>query len=233
MIRTLSLACFLVTLVALPSTALLAQDTGGGTTGGESSANTGGGGSGGAPGAQGDINDNLSLDTSIPEIAIPEFEDNRNQGFVGATSANVVEFGFVGGLSGFAGGSSEGSFGGDANVTASTGGGGGRGGNAGFAGGGTANGFQVVRPKFIRTRLRVNFEAPTVPNEFLSDRLNIRLNRLPGAAGRQGVNVTVTERVATLTGSTESREAAARLERQLRLEPGISRVVNQLTYPSQ
>ena len=85
--------------------------------------------------------------------------------------------------------------------------------------------------KFVR--FRVNFEAPVVPNEYISNQLSIRMNRLPGVGGDQGVNVTVNERIATITGSTRSREAAARLERQLRLEPGISRVVNQLTFPEQ
>jgi len=228
MIRLLLSICFLSAAITLLPTTLVAQETGGETgTSGE----TTGGGSGGAPGSQGDIGENLALETSIPEISIPEFDDNRNQGFIGATGTNVQDFGFVGGLSQFVGGSTEGSFGGDVNTTSGAGGRGG--GNAGFAGGGTANGFQLMRPKYIRTRLRVNFDAPKIPNEFISNQFSNRLNQLPAVGGSPDVNVSINNRTATITGSTLSSEAAVRIERQLRLEPGVSRVVNQLTYPGQ
>lgn len=232
MIRLLLSICFLSAAITLLPTTLVAQETGTSseTTGGDT-----GGSSGGAPGSQGDIGENLALETSIPEISIPDFDDNRNQGFVGVTGTNVQDFGFVGGLSQFVGGSTEGSFGGDVNTTSGAGGGGsGRGGgNTGFAGGGTANGFQLMRPKYIRTRLRVNFDAPQIPNEFISNQFSNRLNQLPAVGGSPDVNVSINNRTATITGSTHSPAAAVRIERQLRLEPGVSRVVNQLTYPGQ
>ena len=229
MIRLLLSICVLSAVITLLPTALVAQETGGDTT----SSGDSGGGSGSSPGSQGDIGENLALDTDIPEIAIPEFEDRRNQGFVGVTGSNVQELGFVGGLSQFVGGSTEGSFGGDVNTTTGGGASGRSGGNAGFAGGGTDNGFQLMRPKFIRTRLRVNFDAPQIPNEFISNQFSNRLNQLPAVGGSPTVNVSINNRTATITGRTSSPEASVRIERQLRLEPGVSRVVNQLTYPGQ
>ena len=231
MIRLLLSICFLSAAITLLPTTLVAQETGGETG---TSSETTGGGSGGAPGSQGDIGENLALETAIPEISIPEFEDKRNQGFIGVTGTNVQDFGFVGGLSQFVGGSTEGSFGGDVNTTSGAGGGAsGRGGNAGFAGGGTANGFQLTRPKYIRTRLRVNFDAPPVTGDFISSQFSNRLNQLPAVGGNSDVNVSINNRTATITGSTHSPAASVRIERQLRLEPGVSRVVNQLTYPGQ
>ncbi len=229
MIRLLLSICVLSAVITLLPTVLVAQETGGETG---SSGETSSGDSGGAPGSQGDIGENLALDTEIPEIAIPEFEDRRNQGFIGATGSNVQELGFVGGLSQFVGGSTEGSFGGDVNANSGSAGGRG-GGNAGFSGGGTANGFQLVRPKYIRTRLRANFDAPQIPNEFISNQFSNRLNQLPAVGSSPTVNESINNRTATITGRTSSPEAAVRIERQLRLEPGVSRVVNQLTYPGQ
>ena len=229
MTRLLLSVCFLTLILILSATPSIAQDTGG--EGGSGNA-TSGGNSGNAPGTPGDIQENLSLDTSIPEISIPDFDDGRNQGFVGSTSTNIQEFGFVGGISQFVGGASEGSFGGDFDPASGGGGGsaGGRGGNAGFAGG-NANGFEIVRPKYIRTRLRLNFDAPTVPGSTITVQFKDRLKQLPAVGQSPSVTVSINNRIATITGNTSSREEAVRIERQLRLEPGVSRVVNKLKHP--
>ncbi len=228
MTRLILSACFLTLVLGLASTPSIAQDTGGETSSGSSE--TSGGNSGGAPGSQGDIQENLSLDTSIPEISIPEFDDGRNQGFVGATSSNIQEFGFVGGISQFVGGATEGSFGGDFDSGSGGGSTGGRGGNAGFAGG-NANGFEIVRPKYIRTRLRLNFDAPTIAGSTITGQFKDRLKQLPAVGENPAVTVSINNRIATITGNTSSREEAVRIERQLRLEPGVSRVVNKLKHP--
>ena len=234
MIRTLISIAILTSAILLAPEAVQAfQDTGAGGGGGETTGSTGGN-SGGTPGNVGDVGGNLELATDIPPVDIPEFEDNRNQGFVGATATNISDFGFVGRSSEFVGGASLGSFGGDVNTINGTGGGGNaRGGNNGFAGGGAANGFEILRPKYIRTRLRLNFDAPRIPNELISSQFSSRLSQLPAVDGRSKINVSINNRIATLTGRTNTQQEAVRIERQLRLEPGVSRVINQLIYPGQ
>ena len=237
MIRAMFSLAILTSVILFSHQAAQAfQDTGGGT-GGETGGDTGGstgGNSGGTPGEVGDVGGNLDLATDIPPVEIPEFEDNRNQGFVGATTTNISDFGFVGRSSEFVGGASLGSFGGDVNNVNGTGGGGNaRGGNTGFTGGGAANGFEIVRPKFIRTRLRLNFDAPQIPNELISSQFSSRLSQLPAVNRNSKINVSIDNRTATLTGRTNTRQEAVRIERQLRLEPGVSRVVNKLSYPEQ
>ncbi len=208
--------------------------TGGGTTGGGATGtggvvntgnNLGGGGGGGLqlPDAF-DLTDNLSgLD-----IEIPEFEDNRNQGFVGVTSDRIDERGFVGGLSQFAGGSSEGSFGGGANAgSGRSAAGGGRAG-AGRATGGTQLGFEVVRPKYIRAKMRPAFSVPRRAPEQVVNRFVSHARRLPEPIPTESIQVEIQDGVATISGSVASAEQAEKIERQLRLEPGVYRIVNRL-----
>lgn len=220
-----------------------AQDTGGGGgtgggatgtggttgngTGGVINTNTGttfGGGGGLQLPDVFDLTDNLSG----LEVEIPEFEDNRNQGFVGVTSDQVGERGFVGGLSQFAGGSSEGSFGGGTNSgSGRTAAGGGRAG-AGGGQGGTQLGFEVVRPKFIRARMRPAFSVQRPAPEEIANRFVSHAKRLPEPIPTDSIKVEIQDGVATITGSVASAQQAEKIERQLRLEPGVYRIVNKL-----
>ena len=92
MIRAMFSLAILTSVILFSHQAAQAfQDTGGGT-GGETGGDTGGstgGNSGGTPGEVGDVGGNLDLATDIPPVEIPEFEDNRNQGFVGATTTKL------------------------------------------------------------------------------------------------------------------------------------------------
>ena len=198
------------------------------------------GGSGGATlnGNGGDIEDAAGLDFGGQE------EDNRNAGFTGATSERVTARNFVGATSPSSGGLAENaSFGGGVNAGnvssvpggggAGGGGGGGAAGNAnaglGGAGGftGTAGGG-VVRSS-IRTRLRPVFASPVIPPQITEFNFNDNLARQPTAQSLIGrYQVSIQNRKATVTGVVNSQADADRLIRQLRLQPGVYGVINQL-----
>ena len=127
-------------------------------------------------------------------------------------------------------------------------GGGGNGGglNGGFGGAdplgaGTENGFQVIRSS-VRARLVPQINAPQIPNGQIVSRFQNRFSRqpVPQSAGppfsdaafssvsTSGVNVQVENRTAVLTGVVGSPAERDRWERQLRLEPGIYQINNQI-----
>ena len=166
------------------------------------------------------------------EAEIPVIEDRRRIGFVGPTSElgraisdAVPPTGFVGA---------------DSQPFAATGGA--TGGNAGRAGaGGQArgqtgqpgtgqqNGFVVTR-RSVRSRVRS--AVPTLPinGEFVSTRFQNRMQRQPSTSGfGQNVQVNVQNRTAVVSGSVQSAAEADRIIRQLRLEPGVYRIENQLS----
>jgi len=167
-------------------------------------------------------------------------EDNRNQGFIGATSDRVTANTFVGSTSQTFGAlAEEGTFGGGVNAgTAFSipggGGGGGVGGNAG-GGGGAAGGFtgtnsgSVFRSN-MRTRLRPAFAAPVISPRATEYNFNNQLARQPSAQSLVGrYQVSMQNGIVTVTGVVDSRADADRLIRQLRLQPGIyGRIDNQL-----
>ena len=165
-----------------------------------------------------------------------ESEDVRNQGFVGATGNRIQEQGFVGppGESSAPPLADGASFGGGVNDSA-TGGGGGAGRNVGgnrqtgFGAFGQAKGFQVIR-KGVRTRLSPRFASPSRSTEEVAMRFSNRIQRQPVIAfDGGGLSVEINQRVATVTGFAQSEAERNRFIRQLRLEPGIDRVVDQVS----
>ncbi len=162
-------------------------------------------------------------------------DDVRNQGFVGATGERIQELGFVGPPGETSGPplADGASFGGGVNDGG--GGGGFGGGNAGrnqqngFGGFGQGKGFQVIR-KGVRTALSPRFASPTRSNAEISNRFNNRIGRLPVMANDGGgLSVSINQRVATVTGYAQTEAERSRFIRQLRLEPGIDRVIDQVT----
>jgi hypothetical protein len=114
--------------------------------------------------------------------------------------------------------------------------GGGRG--FGFGGGAAASqpleGFEVVRAG-VRARLvpQIQVRYP-VSAAMVTQRFQQRLGRIPSvnlAAG--GVNVSVDNRVATLTGMVATAEQRGRIEALARLEPGISEIDNRIVVIGQ
>ncbi len=156
-------------------------------------------------------------------------DDQRNQGFVGATAIDVQEAGFSGVSSDTSGSApSEGAnFGGG--VNGSGGGnraGGGRG--AGGAGAGNANGFVVSR-RSLRAKVRPRFSFTPVSSQQVSDRFNNSFYRLPQSQNFSGqYQVSVQNKKATVTGSVSTKDDMDRVIRQLRLQPGVYSIDNQL-----
>ncbi len=190
-----------------------------------------GGGIGGAFGGGGD--DPFSVDGEA--FSSTSTTDLRNQGFVGATGQRIQEFGFVGPAGELSGPplAENASFGGGVNDSVAGGGGGG--GNAGrnqrtgFGAIGQEKGFQVIR-KGVRTSLTPRFATSTYGSDEISNRFNNRIRRQPVISNDGGgLNVSVNNRVATVTGFAQSEAERNRFIRQLRLEPGIDQVIDQVS----
>jgi hypothetical protein len=181
----------------------------------------------------------------------------QERGFVGATSENsgppLSDGGtFGGGVNGSgtqAGGGGGRQGGGFGNGLGGFNGGFG---GQGLGGAGTQNGFVVIRQN-LRTNLVPRFYAPAVNGQQTAIRFQQRIARqpmpiavaspsvaMPGGiqlapamqllpvAPMDSVQVIIENRTATLIGRTETLEERDRWERQLRLEPGVDRIVNQI-----
>ncbi len=184
-----------------------------------------------------------------------EITDRRNQGFVGSTAENVEALGFVGAASptfgpGVASNSSDGtttdgnvnSFGGNVNdgyapvVGSGAGGGfgrtGGFGGGFGGAGGfgGSSTGFTVSRRSTpIRAKLRPQFSFPTITPSQTVNRFNNSFYSQPSVASLNGAfEISIENKTATVRGNVATQQDADRIVRQLRLQPGVYRIDNQL-----
>ena len=163
------------------------------------------------------------------QVDISTSENTRNQGFVGPTAPGITtesDNGFIGAVSEESGPPlvDGASFGGGVNdIVPPT-----------FdAADGETDGFTVVR-RSVRARLRTSFSAPVVPNRVVSSRFQNHFSRQPGSQfpGAR-YSVTVTNRTAYIRGSVASAADSQRLERQLRLEPGVYRIVNELSVANQ
>ena len=170
----------------------------------------------GADGGGGDDTGNVGIETS---------ENTRNQGFVGATAPGIAEEsenGFVGAVSENSGPDivAGQSFGGGPNDFTP---------NSFDGADGESESFSVIR-KSIRARLVPSFYSPPTPSGVVSSRFQNHFSRQPGSqfSGAQ-YSVTVTDRTAYIRGSVSSEADSERLERQLRLEPGVYRIVNELS----
>ena len=249
--------CIILAAAGVGTSAALAQDGGFGgvpttpttpttsptttpstTTG---SGQTNSGQSGGAQQIGNTSGGNGVADPTARNVDIEVSEDLRNQGFVGATAPGIQDLGFVGatselsgpplasgktfggGVNGSSGGSSTGSGGNRSRVT-------GVGNQQGFGVvGGTQNGFVVTRGN-VRAQLKSDFAAPLVSGNQIANQFNDRFYRLPASQSFAGqYQITIDHRTATLTGVVNSPADADRLIRQLRLQPGVDKIVNELT----
>ena len=114
-------------------------------------------------------------------------------------------------------------------TNSSSGGGGIAGRNAGGDGTGNTNGFNVDRTTPIRSRVVRAFRAPTIAPVSIANRVNRRLSSLP--ATRQfsdSMDVAMRGRTAVISGTARSQTQIDRVKRQLRLEPGVSRIETQV-----
>jgi hypothetical protein len=176
------------------------------------------------------VTDGGETDVNVADNAvnINVTDDQRNQGFVGATSIDVQEGGFIGVSSESSGSApAEGAnFGGGVNGS----GGGNRGAagrNAGF-GAGNANGFVVSR-RSLRAKVRPRFSFTPVSPQQVSNRFNNSFYRLPQSQNFSGqYQVSVQNRKATVTGAVSTQADMDKVIRQLRLQPGVYSIDNQL-----
>ncbi|MBX3416375.1 MAG: hypothetical protein KF851_02135 [Pirellulaceae bacterium] len=225
-----------IAMILIVSNHLLAQGGGGGNgqnpgtgTGGQGN-NDGGQGTGTqgpggfgseqTQGGQRQGSQEFSTDLNF-NMAPITFDDRRNIGFVGPSLSTVQEVGFVG-----------------ANSVSLSGGGGGQGANRGANGlvgrsglGGSLGGvgnqttYQVNRSS-IRTPLTNLISAPLKPDSAVAASLLDRIQRNPKIP-KNGYQLSVQDRKVTITGSLSPQEAD-RLIRQLRLEPSIDDIIDQL-----
>ena len=172
-------------------------------------AGAGGGGAVGAADGQ--------IEPIEPDRITFDIIDERNQGFVGSTAEIISQNGFIGTPS--QGGpnlAEEGrSDGGGINA--------GRGVRTATASGVQVqeNGF-VVQRQGLRSRLRPSFAAPATPGRVAERRFQSRMARQPVVQSMgQGINITVTNRVAIMRGVVSSEAERQIVKRQLRLEPGV------------
>lgn len=195
-------------------------DTDGGDFGG-----FGGGVGGGIGGFGGDFGSVLGGEDT---------DDQRNQGFIGPTGTRIQENGFVGSPGENSGPplAAGASFGGGTNDVGGggAGGAGGRGNtqnqNNGFGGTGQVKGFQIFRSN-VRANLRPQFSSPQVGGFESADRFQNRIRRIPSMGNDGGgVQISISNQTATIQGFVRSHEERNRIERQLRLEPGVYRINN-------
>ena len=202
-----------------------AVDAGGGpanttnqTTG---NTNTTGGNTGGNPNPTAPMPGVVENSTFDLEVPVPVDQRNR-RGFVGASFDNPDEvvlpegFKFVGAASA---------------ETATTRGGAGGGGRGGVGGGtNVSDGIFVNRNTPIRTRMVPNFRSPQLSPVSVSNRFNRRVNALPSTSSLgRSMNVVMQGRTAVIQGTAQNRDQIMRIANQLRFEPGVSRIVSQVT----
>ena len=221
-----------------------AQIDGGGLDGGtnidggvNNGGTTGTGGTGGGTGGTGDSD--IFGDDFGNVLSDVDTTDMRNQGFVGPVGTIIQQNGFVGppGETSAAPLSGEGSFGGGVNnVTLGNGGGGGGIGgnqnrNTGFGAAGqtgVVKGFEVSRSS-VRANLRPQFAAPQISGSQIVQRFQNRIRQQPNMSGDGGgIQISIEGTTATMVGFAQTAQERDRVERQLRLEPGVYRIENKI-----
>ncbi len=203
-----------------------AVDGGAVVDGGAAAGGAGGvGGGGGAGATDGEIQ---TVDPFQLELNIL---DRRNQGFVGANAEILNQQGFVGNAGNNSNiplaAESRSSLGGNVNN--------GLGvrqppqANQGGGVGGQQNGFTVNRST-MRTRLVPSFQAPRTPGFATQARFESRMRRQPIVNQMPGnISVQIQDRTATMSGTVSNNAEKQMMMRQLRLEPGIYRIVDETT----
>ena len=176
---------------------------GGTATGGQA-------GAAGAGAAGTGVEDAVQIDTS--SISNVERGDTLGSAAttVGATDRGGQAGGATGGLGGFGGG-----------------GFGGLGALGNLFGGFNTGGNQSSAP-VIRTRLRSAVTTAPVPPATVARTAGLRLQTIPGRPQFRGLNVQMQGRTAVLSGTVASQKDRRMSEMLLRLEPGVSRVVNEV-----
>ncbi len=203
---------------------------GGGTTGGSTGFPTTGGqstGSTGGTGGNSDSGSSFSLDQGpidllANQLQLGQFTNDRIQPFVGASSLNIAHprsfmasDGGTGGAGGFSG------------LTFSPAGrGGGQfGANSGLGFGSSSS----INRRGIRGAITYDFTSYSSKIESaVAPYFTDRMTRLPRFADVEGLDIAMENRVATLRGTVADADQKRLLERQLLMEPGVSRVINQL-----
>ena len=160
-------------------------------------------------------------------------ENPRDSGFVGVSPGNIPEafgtFRHVGPIQGAIGGDGGGEGGGPTTP--------GRGGGVGGAGGGAGSetGFEIVRQPTnavtpLRSRIVPRFSSRPIAPAFVSSQVNQRFNPAVLRQSGYNANISVQGRTAFVSGTAPNQQQARILSRQLRFEPGISRVRNQMRF---
>lgn len=106
--------------------------------------------------------------------------------------------------------------------------GGGLGGLGGLFGGAFGQGAGTSTTPAIRTRLRSAIETAPLPAGQVQQSASRTLNRLPARAYSPNVRVQVVGRTAILQGSVQSDRDRRMSQLLMRLEPGVSRIQNNL-----
>lgn len=213
-------------------------DGGGGNIGGDFAGNdAGNAGNNGGGNDGGNFGDDASFGEVLGGAAS---DDVRNQGFVGSTGTSIQESGFVGPPGETTGPplADGANFGGgvnDVNLTTGGGAGGNAGGrlnnrNNGFGVAGQqgiVKGFEVLRSS-VRANLSPQFDSPTVSPDQIENQFQQTIRRIPNMTGDgSGVQISIVGTTATVRGIVASEAEINRIERQLRLQPGVYRIDDQ------
>lgn len=243
--RWILAAAFSTLILFSTSVSTQAQDVGGGDGGGQvGDGGTVGGGANQTGGQTATLRGNDGIVGDERNVEIEISDDVRNQGFVGATATSILNGrtssdahalernpGFVGSASDSSGppltdGANFG--GGNVNQGSTFGGGGGQGGGRGGFGGAT-QGQVIVPRRSVRAQLRPSFYSPRPTSQVVSQRFNNHFLRQPGTQNLNGrYTITIQNRTATINGSVPNRFENERLMRQLRLQPGVYNIQNNL-----
>ena len=199
-----------------------AVDDGGGVGGGVGGGlGTGGGVTTGGNGAD---FDEIANETFNQQVEVPTDERNA-RGFIGVSSEDADSVLMPDGFR-FVGANRD-------SVTLNTtnpGGGGPGGGGGGAQSINVSDGIFINRTNPTRARLVPRFRSPNYSPNFVSGRVNQRLSALPSTrSARNSMNVVMQGSTAIIRGNAQNREQMMRIARQLRLEPGVSRVVSQVS----
>lgn len=178
------------------------------------------GATGGTGGGTDGVGDGLNLDNIFDRQIEITPDERQNTGFVGASqsaergeNASRLQFRFIGLVN-----ENDAATGGANNVTPNRP-------NQGAANNNSSPRVQRARP--VRARLVPRFSAPRVAPAAVSARVNQRLSSLPSTRRlASSMNVSVQGRTAFVNSSGMSQQQMSRVSRQLRLEPGIRRVVS-------
>lgn len=181
-----------------------------------------------------DSDGNVDFDNAADLDFGTDTTDNRNQGFIGVTSTRIDVQGFVGAgsvLGPDLSTESEGiSFGGDFADTS------GDNAQSAVVPNVTSSGFQAAQSlgsvlvrRDVRARLRPNFFAPKIAPVQVQNQFVSVVSRQPVAQSVIGrFSITVKNKTAYLQGTVNHAAEADYIVRQLRLQPGVYKIVNQL-----